>query len=83
LALPGKTPLKYRGIIPAWNEQHWQMLKNLKVLMSPLVLVISLLEGDKYPTQSLILTLLLLLEENVVQMQDEYLDKSDEFAKFF
>jgi len=50
--------------------------------MSPLVLVISLLEGDKYPTQSLILTLLVLLEENVVQMQDEYLDKSDEFAKF-
>ena len=36
--------------------------------MRPVLLVIKQLEGDKYPTQSLILTFLIVLEQHVKTM---------------
>jgi len=55
------------------------LLKKLKTLMQPVIAVIGLLEGDKYPTQSLILTLMVLLEEKVNEMMEKGEEMMDTF----
>lgn len=51
--------------VPRWTFEEWELLENITSTLAPTILALDLLEGENYPTQSMILTLIVLLEQEI------------------
>jgi len=51
--------------VPRFQYEDWELLQAICDAFSPTIIAIKALESEKYPTQSMILTLITLLEQEV------------------
>jgi len=60
--------------IPHWDEEHWQLIEDLNYIMEPSVDSIRILEGDKYPTQNLILLALFFFTTRINERKQQIIN---------
>lgn len=61
--------------MPNWDppktSKMWEFLEHVVALFNPCIRSIKILEGDEYPSQSLVLLLLSMIEHKAIDMQQE------------
>jgi hypothetical protein len=65
LKMISEAPQSHKDQVPMWKKIDWELLTKVNELLRPVALIIKKLEGTAYPTQSLILTLLVCLEKHI------------------
>lgn len=58
-----------RLLIPDLSEEEWKELEDVGNLFDPTIMALRLLEGDRYPTQSLILFIIAGIEEKALELK--------------
>src|SRR5688572_8655260 len=59
---------KYLKFLPKFSERDYKFLKIIIKICSPIFVVLSHLEGEKYPTSSIILIMIILFKNHIKKL---------------
>jgi len=72
-----------KQFIPHWDKDHWDFLQKLNDLLEPSVDMIKVMEGDKYPTQNLILAAIYFITTRLNEIKQKMILEKQQLELFY